>query len=127
MLKTSSAKSTKPKKGGIRVSGDSRAGRDRSELVRDDINSNEVGNNEVEKKVQKTFKSKKLSKFKKMVGSDFFTPGARLVFTKLRKAFLKALIVHHFDPEHHIPVETDTSGYAIGRVFSQLPLDDLGQ
>ena len=37
------------------------------------------------------------------------------------------MILHHFDPEHHIRVETDASGYAIGEVLSQLTSDDLGQ
>ena len=72
-------------------------------------------------------KFKNLSKSKKTVRSDFFTPGAKLVFTELRQAFLKAPIHHHFDPEHHTRIETDVSGYAIGGVFSQLTLDALGQ
>ena len=54
-----------------------------------------------------------------MVGSlDFLTPEGRLVFTKLKQVFLKILILHHFDPECHIWIETDISGYAIGGVFS---------
>ena len=47
-----------------------------------EIDGGEVGDDKVEKKGQKT--SKYLSKFKKTVGSDFFTPRARLAFTKLR-------------------------------------------
>ena len=62
-----------------------------------------------------------------MVGLDFFTPAAKLAFTKLRQAFLKASIFHHFDPECHIWIETDTLSYAIGEIFSQLTLDDLGR
>ena len=50
-----------------------------------------------------------------------------MTFSKLKQAFIKAPILYHFDPEHHIRVETDVSGYAIGRVFSQLTLDDLGR
>ena len=72
-------------------------------------------------------KSKNLSKSKKTVGSDFLTLGAKLVFTKLRQAFLKALILYHFNSERHIRIETDVLTYAIGGVFSQLTLDDLGQ
>ena len=49
------------------------------------------------------------------------------MFTELRQAFLKAPILHHFDPEHHIWIETDVSGYAIGGVLNQLTLDDLGR
>ena len=62
-----------------------------------------------------------------MVGSDFFTPGAKLAFTKLRQAFVKAPIFYHFDPKCHIWIETDASGYAIGGVLSQLTSDDLGR
>ena len=56
--------------------------------------------------------------------SDFFTLRAKLAFTKLRQVFLKAPILHHFDPEQHIRIETDVSGYAIGRVPSQLTSDN---
>ena len=65
-------------------------------------------------------------KSKKMVGSDFLILGAKLAFNKLKQAFVKTPIFHHFNPELHIRVETDVSGYAIGGVFSQLTLDDLG-
>ena len=41
--------------------------------------------------------------------------------------FLKAPILHHFDPERHIWIETDVSGYAIGGVLNQLTSDDLGR
>ena len=47
------------------------------------------------------------------------------MFTKLRQAFLKAPILYHFDPEYHIRIETDISGYTIGGVLSQLTSDDL--
>ena len=65
------------------------------------------------------FKSKNLSKSKKTVGSlDFLTPKARLVFTKLKQVFVKALILYHLDLEHHIWIKTDISGYAIVVVLS---------
>ena len=51
---------------------------------------------------------------------SFFIPKARLAFTQLRQVFVKAPILHHFDPESYIRIETDTSGYAIGGVLSQL-------
>ena len=54
-------------------------------------------------------------------------PRAKLAFTKLKQTFLKAPILYHFDPEHHIRIETDASGYAIGKILSQLTLDDSGQ
>ena len=46
----------------------------------------------------------------KIVESDLFTLGVKLAFTKLRQAFVKTPILQHFDPEHHIQIETDVSG-----------------
>ena len=48
----------------------------------------------------------------------FLTPSAREAFYQLRQAFTKAPILRHFDPECHIRIETDASGYAIGGVLS---------
>ena len=59
-------------------------------------------------------------------GPGFLTFGARLVFTQLRQAFVETLILHHFDPEYNISIETDASSYAIGGHLSQLALDDFG-
>ena len=69
--------------------------------------------------------------------TGFLTLEARLAFTQLRQAFVEALILHHFNPESHIQIETDVLGYAIGSVLSQLSSrtrpdgvvtkDDLGQ
>ena len=53
-------------------------------------------------------------------GSSFLTPGAREAFNRLWLAFTKALILCHFDPEYHIGIETNVSGYAIGGVLRQL-------
>ena len=36
-------------------------------------------------------------------------------------------IFQHFDPERHIQIKINMSGYAIVRFLSQLTLDDLGQ
>ena len=115
----------RPGKYGVGVGG-SKAGcggskLDGSELDGGKVDSNEVEGNEVGKKIQN------LSKSKKIVKLDFLTHGAKLAFTKLRQAFLKAPILHHFDPERHIRIETDVSGYAIGGVLSQLTLDDSGR
>ena len=71
--------------------------------------------------------SLKICKSKKTVGSDFLTPGAKLAFTELRQAFVKAAILHHFDLKRHIQIEMDVSGYAIGGVLSQLTSNNLGQ
>ena len=70
-------------------------------------------------------------------GTGFFTPKARLAFIQLRQAFVEAPILHHFDLESLLRIETDPSSYAIGSVLSQLSSgtrpdgvitkDDLGQ
>ena len=59
--------------------------------------------------------------------TGYLTPDAKRAFTQLRQAFTEAPILRHFDPECHIRIETNASSYAIGRVLSQLTLDDLGQ
>ena len=70
---------------------------------------------------------KKLSKSGNSTNSDvtedgpkFLTPDARTAFNHLWLAFIEASILWHFDPECHIRIETDVSGYAIGGVLSQL-------
>ena len=120
------------RKGGVGVGGDSRAERggskiDRSEIDNVEIDSNEIKVDEIKKKDRKMSKSKNLSKSKIIVVLNFLIPGAKLAFTKLRQVFLIALILHHFDLERHIRIETGISGYAIGEVLSQLTLDDLGR
>ena len=88
---------TQPGEGIVGVGGERKARHDKnkldgSELDGAEVNGNEVEDDEVGKKVQKT------SKFKKMVGSlDFLTFKAKLTFTELRQAFLKAPILYHFD------------------------------
>ncbi len=66
-----------------------------------------------------------MTKSQKLTNSNvgatkFLTSEARIAFTKLRKAFTKTPILQHFDPECHIWIETDASGYAIGGMLSQL-------
>ena len=125
-------KTAEPRKGGDRIGSDSKARRGGSKIDGSEMDDVEVDNIEVEvdevgKKGRRTSKSKNLSKSKKTVASDFFTPGAKLAFIELRQAFLKAPILHHLNPEHHIQIETDVSGYAIGEFFSQLTSDDSGR
>ena len=55
----------------------------------------------------------------------FLTSSAREAFNQLKQAFTKAPILRHFDPECHIQIEIDASGYAIGGVLSQLTSDHL--
>ena len=126
----------RPEEGIVRIGGDRRAEHARSKLNRSEIDGGEFDggkvDDEVGKKNQKTskykylFKFKKLFNSKKILRSEFFTPRARLAFTKFRQAFVKALIFYHFDPKCYIRVETDASSYIIGRVLSQLTLDNLG-
>ncbi len=71
----------------------------------------------------KSAKSKKPNLAKANSGTDFLTPGAKEAFIHLRKAFTEAPILRHFDPERHIRIETDASGYAIGGVLSQMTSD----
>ena len=78
-------------------------------------------------KGKKSAKSKKPSKSgnspnfdAKEAGPSFLTPEARSAFNRLRLAFTEAPILWHFDPECHIWIKTDASGYAIGGVLSQL-------
>ena len=52
--------------------------------------------------------------------STFLNSEAKLAFLQLRQAFTEAPILHHFDPERYIRIETDASGYAIGGILSQL-------
>ena len=49
---------------------------------------------------------------------NFLTPEAKLAFSQLRQAFTEAPILHYFDPERYIRIETDASDYAIGGIFS---------
>ena len=134
MLKTSGStqSKTRPGEGGVGVGG-SRAGRERSELDGSELQDDEVDgggveDDEVGEKVRKRSKSKNSSKSKKTVrSSDFLTPGAKQAFTELKQAFLKAPILHHFNPERYIRIETNVSGYAIDGVLSQLTSDDLGR
>ena len=97
ILKTSRSTeySTGTGEGVVGVGGDSRAGRGGSEIDGDKIDGVEVEVDEVGKKARKTSNSKNSSKSQKTVGLDFLTLGAKLTFTKLKQAFLKAPILHH--------------------------------
>ena len=92
------------------------------------LSKSEKSKGEKTSKSQNLAKSgKKLSKSGNSTNSDatkdgpkFLTPDARTAFNRLRLAFTEAPILRHFDPECHIRIETDASGYAIGGVLSQL-------
>lgn len=70
-------------------------------------------------------KSKFLIKPKPKVG--FLTLIGKLEFRKLRQAFIKSLILSHFDLKYPIWIKTDILDYVISRVLSQLTLDKLNQ
>ena len=42
----------------------------------------------------------------------------RETFEKLKEAFIKALLLRHFNPNALLCVETNTSRYTIARIFS---------
>lgn len=70
-------------------------------------------------------KSKKLTLPKDFVkvrptGTDFLISGTKQGFLQLWKAFIEAPILRHFHPESHICIETNTLGYGISRVLSQV-------
>ena len=127
MLKTSRSieSTTQPGEGVVGVGSNSRARHDKNKLDKSKldgsgISHNEVddkGDNEVRKKGRNLSKSKNLSKFKK-TELGFLIFGARMAFTQLRQAFIKAPILYYFNPKYYIWVETDVSNYAIGKVFS---------
>ncbi len=76
----------------------------------------------IQAKKSKVFRAKNLNSQSGL----FLIPRAKKAFTELRQAFVKALILNHFDPEHHIQNETDASGYTISGIPSQLTSDNLG-
>jgi hypothetical protein len=45
-------------------------------------------------------------------------------FERLKKSFISASILHHFDPERKITVETDASNLVVTRVLLQYDDDD---
>ena len=58
--------------------------------------------------------------------SNYLTLYVKKAFNHLQHTFTQAPILQHFDSKRHIRIETEASSYAIGKVLSQLILDDLG-
>ena len=82
-----------------------------------------IGRSDVSKKSAKSksrTKSRYLGNSNNSEESKFLTYDTKKAFNHLRQAFTKAPILQHFDPECHIRIEIDVSGYAIGGVPSQL-------
>ncbi len=106
----------------------SAAGRARSGGVDESFENLSTAAKSAKSKKSKSTKSKKSDLQKANFarvdsGTDFLTPKAKKAFIHLQKAFTEALIFRHFDPKHHIWIETDVSGHAIGEVFSQMTSD----
>ena len=57
---------------------------------------------------------------------SFLALDARQAFTQLRQAYTEAMILQNFVPERHIRIQTDTCGYTIGGVLSQMT-SEIGQ
>ena len=82
--------------------------------------------NEIVVNLSKNEKSRKLMRMpniEAMEKPNFLTLNAKKPFNHLRLAFIKALILRHFDLESHIRIETNVSGHAIGGVSSQFNLN----
>ncbi len=60
-------------------------------------------------------------------GTEFFIFKTKKAFIYLRKTFTKTLIHWHFDQKRHIYIKTNTLGYSIGGILSQITLDQLDQ
>ena len=90
-------------------------------------NDDEVVGGGGDKNLSKSKKSK--SGIQTHIGATgeltFLTPSTKEIFNQLKQAFTKAPILQHFDPECHIRIETNASGYAIRRVLNQLTSDHL--
>ena len=108
------------------------------------LGANEVdgveSNDELIEKCEKLSKTGKLSKSQKLAKlrkkssisgnlpnfdakenkSSFLTSDARMTFNYLRLALIKTSILQYFDPEYHICIKTDVSGYTVNGVLSQL-------
>ena len=69
---------------------------------------------------KKSAKSKKMKSVHDSEEPKFLTSKAKEAFNRLKQTFTKASILQHFDPECHIWIETDASGYTIERVLNQL-------
>lgn len=53
----------------------------------------------------------------------FLTFQASLIFTQLKKAFIKALILYYFDLKCHIQIKINILDYVIAKVLSHLTFE----
>ena len=58
---------------------------------------------------------KTLLSYKKLMikATVYLTFNIRVAFTQLRKVFIKATIIYHFNPEYYIQLKINLFGYAI--------------
>lgn len=88
---------------------------DKNKLNTDSSNSgSRVSGNKIDDKIANISSSINKLSFR----ASFFTFKASLAFIQLRKIFIKASILYHFDLEHHIQIEIDVLGDAISGVLS---------
>lgn len=80
----------------------------------DKANNSGIGGGRIDNKIVNLSSTTKKISFR----ADFFTSKASLAFTQLRKPFTKTLILHYFNLERHIQIETDTFDYDIRELLS---------
>lgn len=68
-------------------------------------------------------KIKKPNSTNKIFETDFLTFKTKKAFSSLQKVFTKISILYYFNPIYRILIDTDTSGYTINEIFSQLTLN----
>lgn len=60
---------------------------------------------------------------KAISNSNFLTLKTKLAFLQIKQTFTKVSILHYFDPEYYIWIETNASNYFIGSILCQLILE----
>ena len=95
---------------------------DQSNLITIDV-SNKLDEKSSKARLLKSSRTQKLARSE----SGFLIANAKQAFSRLKQAFIEAPVLQHFDPEQHIQIEINASGYAIVGVLSQLASDDSGQ
>ena len=83
-------------------------------LIAKDAEVGSDGDN-CENKIVKKLLSKNLNK-----GTSYSTSNVKQNFIQLKQAFIKALILSHFNFKYYIQIKIYTSGYAIRGMQSQL-------
>lgn len=58
------------------------------------------------------------------IETNFLSFKVKAAFICLQTAFTKTPIFHYFDPKRHIKIKSNVSGFAIGKMPSQLLLNN---